>query len=38
MFLALPLRLRSIELPGPKELFSVHLNQLATRENLEVPL
>ena len=38
MFLALPLRLRSIELPGPRELFSVRLNLLATKQNLDVPL
>jgi hypothetical protein len=37
MFFALPLRLRFIELPGPRELFSVRLNQLATKQKLEVP-
>jgi hypothetical protein len=38
MSLALPLRLLSIELPGPRGFFSVYLNQLLCDSELEVPL
>jgi hypothetical protein len=38
MFLGLPLRLLSIELPGPREFFFVYLNQPLCDPELEVPL
>jgi hypothetical protein len=37
MFPALPLRLLSIELPGPREFFSVRLNQPLRIPELDVP-
>jgi len=38
MFLALPLRLLSIELPGPRAFFSFCLSQPLFDSELEVPV